>query len=270
MQSGREARGSANARGAWGRILARDATFAAPEPVPWEPGKHLGWSGETPYSLPPLRLPGCLENGSMAPVRYLTLVWPGLPWLWLRGSLAGLVLAVAFAVTLDVAVITTFIWPDLVELSFIVAVWTAAAIVWLVSTVSAAAAFPPPLARPVPAEVDPLFVRARAAYLARDWIVAETRLRELLAVAPTDGEAQLLLGTLLRRTGRKVEARRALEQLCRSDAGLRWSRAIADELARLEARPAQESDTEAEPVTLPLADRAGGAETGSAGRAEAA
>jgi hypothetical protein len=28
-----EARGSANARGASGRILARDATFAAPEPA---------------------------------------------------------------------------------------------------------------------------------------------------------------------------------------------------------------------------------------------
>jgi hypothetical protein len=25
--------GAANARGAWGRILARDATFAAPEPI---------------------------------------------------------------------------------------------------------------------------------------------------------------------------------------------------------------------------------------------
>ena len=71
----------------------------------------------------------------MAPVRYLTLVWPGLPWLWLRGSFAGLVLAFAFAVTLDIAVMTTFIWSDLVEVSFTLAVWTATAIVWLVSTV---------------------------------------------------------------------------------------------------------------------------------------
>ena len=46
----------------------------------------------------------------MAPARYLTLVWPGLPWLWLRGSFAGLVLAAAFAVTLGMAVITSFIW----------------------------------------------------------------------------------------------------------------------------------------------------------------
>ncbi|MFM1902534.1 MAG: hypothetical protein RLZZ440_434 [Planctomycetota bacterium] len=206
----------------------------------------------------------------MAPARYLTLIWPGLPWLWLRGSFAGLVLAVAFAVTLDVAVVTTFIWPDLVELSFLLAVWTAASIVWLVSTVSAVAAFPPPLSCRPPAEVDPLFVRARAAYLARDWVAAETRLRELLALAPTDGEAQLLLGTLLRRTGRIDEARRALEQLAQSDAGGRWQRAIRDELARLEPRPAQESDRTDEPVTLPLADERGRGSAGSDGRAEAA
>ena len=46
----------------------------------------------------------------MESARYLTLVWPGLPWLWLRGSFAGLVLAIAFAVTVDVAILTTFIW----------------------------------------------------------------------------------------------------------------------------------------------------------------
>jgi hypothetical protein len=46
----REARGSANARGASGRILARDATFAAPEPAqlvvrgqspPWQPPRPI-------------------------------------------------------------------------------------------------------------------------------------------------------------------------------------------------------------------------------------
>jgi hypothetical protein len=92
----------------------------------------------------------------MIAFRHLTLVWPGLPWLWLRGSVAGLVLALAFAVSFDVAVVTTFIWPDLVELPLTLAIWTAIAVVWLVSTVSAAAAFPPALARPPAAEVDPL------------------------------------------------------------------------------------------------------------------
>ena len=206
----------------------------------------------------------------MAPVRYLTLVWPGLPWLWLRGSFAGLVLAVAFAVTFDVAVITTIIWPGLVERSFTVAVWTATAIVWLVSVVSAVAAFPPPLPRRSPAEVDPLFTRARAAYLARDWIAAETRLRELLALAPTDGEAQLLLGTLLRRTGRTEEARRALGKLSQSDSGVRWQREIAAELGRLDSGSARDSEPAEEPVRLPLADEPGRTMRNRPGSAEAA
>jgi len=189
----------------------------------------------------------------MTAFRYLTLAWPGLPWLWLRGSRGGLVLAMAFAVSLDVAVVTTFVWPDLVELPITVAVWTAAAIVWLVSTVSALAAFPPPLAEPAPATVDPLFVKARDAYLARDFIAAEARLRELLELAPTDGEAQLLLATLLRRAGRLAEARDALEKLSVSDAGIRWRAAIASERSRIAAAARGEKGPE-EPATLPVAD----------------
>ncbi|MBM4020855.1 MAG: hypothetical protein FJ284_01155 [Planctomycetes bacterium] len=179
----------------------------------------------------------------MIAMRYLTLVWPGLPWLWLRGSVAGLVLAVAFAVSLDVALTTTFIWPDLVELPVTLAIWSAVAVVWLASTASALATFPPALARPPAAEVDPLFARARDAYLARDWIRAETRLRELLVISPTDGEAQLLLGTLLRRVGRLPEAREAFRKLSASDAGSRWQDAIELELARLDGvSPAAAAD----------------------------
>jgi len=199
----------------------------------------------------------------MTSLRYLTLVWPGLPWLWLRGSVAGLVLALAFAVSLDVAMATTFLWPGLVELPFTIAVWAATGVVWLASTVSAAAAFPPPLARPPAAEIDPLFVKARAAYLARDWLVAETRLRELLELAPTDGEAQLLLATLLRRVGRPDEARTALDRLSASDSGRRWRAAIASERDRLE------NGGGGEPATVPLAGRAGTQATASDGRAAA-
>ncbi|MDA0254321.1 MAG: tetratricopeptide repeat protein [Planctomycetota bacterium] len=184
-------------------------------------------------------------------LRSLTLVWPGLPWLWLRGSMAGLVLAVAFAITLDVAIVTTFIWPGLVELPLTIGCWTAAGLVWLASTVSALAAFPAALASPPPAEVDPLFIRARDAYLARDWLTAEVRLREVLDASPTDGEAQLLLGTLLRRVGRLDEAATALEKLAASDSGIRWRQAIAAEQRRVvAARQAAGGN----PVPLPLAD----------------
>jgi len=171
----------------------------------------------------------------MAAFRYLTLVWPGMPWLWLRGSRLGLVLALAFAVTVDVAVLTTFIWPELTGLGFSIGLWTATAAVWLVSTASAVSSFPPPIPRVRAEAADGLFVQARDAYLARDWLAAETKLRSLLVVRPTDGEAQLLLGTLLRRVGRLPEARTALEKLARSDAGAPWRSAISRELSRIDS-----------------------------------
>jgi hypothetical protein len=204
----------------------------------------------------------------MVALRYLTLAWPGLPWLWLRGSMAGLILALASAVSLDVALVTTFIWGDLVELPFTIAVWTATGMVWLVSTVSAVATFPPPLARPPAAEVDPLFVAARDAYLARDWTGAESRLRELLVLSPTDGEAQLLLGTLLRRVGRLDEARGSLEKLAASDAGGRWRQAVGVELSRIAAaaRGGVGADVAGGP---PPADQASGDSEAPATRAAA-
>lgn len=193
----------------------------------------------------------------MHALRYLTLVWPGLPWAWLRGSLSGLVLALAFAVSIDVALVTTFIWPGLVELPLTVGLWTAVAVLWLVSAVSAAAAFPPPIAVARSAEADDLFVKARDAYLARDWLQAEARIRDLLKAAPTDGEAQLLYATLLRRTGRPAEARQALEKLSRSDSGAAWSSEIAMEWQRLEKPPAAAEDAPG-PTVLPLHGESGG------------
>ena len=214
-------------------------------------------------SMPLLYRRGCLgEIGGrryllrMGFARYLTLVWPGMPWLWLRGSFAGLVLAVAFALALDVAVFTTWIWSELVDFRLSLAVWTATAIVWLIATASALTGFPPPIPHGRDAATDALFVKARDAYLARDWLAAETKLRTLLDLSPTDGEAQLLLGTLLRRVGRLDEAAAAFETLSRSDAGAPWLPAIARELERIASarRPAADGDQ----ATLPMTRDPGG------------
>ena len=186
--------------------------------------------------------------------RYMTLVWPGMPWLWLRGSLAGLVLALAFALAVDVAVLTTWIWSELVDVRLVLALWTGTAAVWVIATASAVTTFPPPLPRGRDAAADDLFLKARDAYLGRDWLAAETRLRTLLDLAPTDGEAQLLLGTLLRRAGRLDEAAAALEALSRSDAGMPWTAAIARELGRIAADRRPDASTAAAGiVSLPQA-----------------
>jgi len=184
-------------------------------------------------------------------VRSITLLWPGLPWLWLRGSRAGLALALAFALAVDVAVFATWIWTELLDVGLLLALWTAIAAIWLAATASAFAAFPRPVPRGRDAATDALFVRARDAYLNRDWLTAETQLRTLLDLSPTDGEAQLLLATLLRRVGRREEARTALEQLSRSDSGGPWLSDIARELDRVRgAGPA--ADVSAEPAVLPV------------------
>ena len=183
--------------------------------------------------------------------RSLTLLWPGLPWAWLRGSWAGLILAVAFAVCLDMAVVNTWIWTEFVDVRVTLGIWAAAAVIWLVATASALAAFPPPLTSQRDATSERLFVSARDAYLARDWLTAETKLQTLLTIYPTDGEAQLLLGTLLRRAGRFAEAKNALEKLTRSDAGIPWRHAIWRELQCLK-RSSQERHEANEEGTLPL------------------
>jgi hypothetical protein len=186
--------------------------------------------------------------------RYLTLLWPGLPWLWLRGSAAGLVLAVAFGLAVDVAVVTTWVWTELVDFRLCLGLWAATAAVWFVATASAVTAFPPPIPLGRDAAVDGLFVKARDSYLARDWLAAETTLRAVLDLAPTDGEAQLLLATLLRRVGRLDEAAAALTALSHSDSGGPWRTAIARELARIAAArsgPARDqSQAEDDPAGL--------------------
>ena len=179
----------------------------------------------------------------MSFLRSLTLFWPGLPWAWLRGSWAGLILATAFAICLNLCIITAWIWTSFINLEMTFGIWTATAIIWIVSTVSAMSTFPQPLISSRDEVTDQLFVDARDAYLAADWLQAETKLQTILTLSPTDGEAQLLFGTLLRRVGRFVEAKKSLEKLERSDSGKPWEHAIRHELSLIK-RDLQENSEE--------------------------
>ena len=172
----------------------------------------------------------------MSFLRSLTLLWPGLPWAWLRGSWAGLVLATAFAICLNLSIMTAWIWTEFIELEMTFGIWAATAIIWTVSSVSALSTFPQPLINYRDEVTEKLFTDARDAYLARDWLRAETKLQTILTLSPTDGEAQLLLGTRLRRVSRFQEAKKALEKLTRSDAGKLWQHAIDRELSLIKQK----------------------------------
>lgn len=179
-------------------------------------------------------------------LRSLTLIWPGLPWAWLRGSWAGLILATAFGICLNLCIITAWIWTSFIDLEMTFGIWTATAIIWIVSTISAVSSFPKPLVSYRDEVTDNLFIDARDAYLAGDWLRAETKLQTILTLSPTDGEAQLLFGTLLRRVGRFVEAKKSLEKLARSDSGQPWQHAIRHELSLIK-RDSHGNSEEIEP-----------------------
>lgn len=181
----------------------------------------------------------------MSFLRSLTLIWPGLPWAWLRGSWAGLILATAFGICLNLCIITAWIWTSFIDLEMTFGIWAATAIIWIVSTVSAVSSFPQPLVSYRDEVTDNLFIDARDAYLAGDWLRAETKLQTILTLSPTDGEAQLLFGTLLRRVGRFEEAKKSLEKLARSDNGQPWQHAIRHELSLIK-RDFQENSEEIE------------------------
>ena len=181
----------------------------------------------------------------MSFLRSLTLIWPGLPWAWLRGSWAGLILATAFGICLNLCIITAWIWTSFIDLEMTFGIWAATAIIWIVSTVSAVSSFPQPLVSYRDEVTDNLFIDARDAYLAGDWLRAETKLQTILTLSPTDGEAQLLFGTLLRRVGRFEEAKKSLEKLARSDSGQPWQLAIRHELSLIK-RDFQENSEEIE------------------------
>jgi hypothetical protein len=170
-----------------------------------------------------------------------TAVWPGLARLWLRGEVGGLLTAVGFALLLNFALITTFVWPQL--LSRQLPEWLVPAMAWfavvcfwgvgLRAGVEIAAA----IARatvPADAESTTLLRQAQLDYLKGHLIEAETRLNTLLHRTPGDVEAWLLLASVQRRTKRLAEARQSLAKLAELSGSIVWSEEVQREQAKIQ------------------------------------
>lgn len=160
-------------------------------------------------------------------------MWPGLPQLWRRGDWSALALALGFALLLNLVLLTTFVWTELVVPSVAVIAWSVVAGFWLVSFVgflrtgighanSAAAQ-------------EDLFPTAIAEYLKGNWYDVEQICQRLLRRNDHDVDAQLLLATACRHTVRYDEAQRRLEHLATLDAAGKWAWEIRDEFDRLHA-----------------------------------
>lgn len=185
-------------------------------------------------------------------------LWPGLAHLWQRGAWLGLLVAVGFAVVLNLLVLASFVWVELLSPGSLRLAWMGAALVWIVSAGWSAWIGVGATPRQV-ATAEAMFREALSEYIQENWFEAERVLGRLLARHPRDVEARLLLATLLRH-GRRYEE--ALEQLARLELlrdAQRWAREIAYERqwlaeAMAEAKQSMSDPTDATPSYSSLSD----------------
>ena len=154
------------------------------------------------------------------PCLVATCFWPGLPRLWCRGEWSSLAAAVAFGAALNLVLVSSFVWPELLPSSLVLAGWLLVlAACCHFGDASRIAVLPELLCT---ARVDDrgLFIRAQGEYLQGHWFEAEASLQQLLRRSPRDVDAGLMLATLYRHTRRYDEA-------------LAWSRATGPIWRRL-------------------------------------
>ena len=75
--------------------------------------------------------------------------WPGLARLWLKGNWSSLVLAVGFSILLNLAMVGTFIWPQILGESFSAIAWPLLFLVWIVSVCTSYRMIPTWIAPPL-------------------------------------------------------------------------------------------------------------------------
>jgi len=160
---------------------------------------------------------------------WTTYAWPGLPQLWLYGSWSGLALAIGAATALDILLVTSFGWSELIDRNWRITIWTTFASVWLAAIAwSIRQCRDEAGARGLDAKGD-LFAKALDHYLQGDYYQTEQILENLLRRNARDLEARLMLATLLRHVGRLDEAERQLDILGRFEDADKWELEIENE-----------------------------------------
>jgi uncharacterized protein HemY len=171
---------------------------------------------------------------------YVFALWPGLARLWLRGEFAGLVLAVTFAAAVNLALVTTFVWPQLVSrqlptwLTPMVA-WIAVVWFWIAGLRTGGRIVAEIVRKnqPLDAQATQLLRQAQREYLKGHWFEAEALLLDLLHGSPGDVEAHLLLASIQRRTKRPADARQTLRELAELAGSGQWTEEVQREQHKL-------------------------------------
>jgi thioredoxin-like negative regulator of GroEL len=175
-----------------------------------------------------------------------------------------LAVAIGFAVLVDVALLGSLVWSELLTPGVRTACWTAVAAIWGGSAVLCYG-----WDRRLEATgeesvaTERRFGEALEQYLQGNWFETERILVDLLRQNPRDVDARLLIATLLRHTGRLDEASRQLDQLERLEDCRKWELEIRRERELL-------AEAQTEPAGGPSAAEGEGDSAGNAGEFPAA
>jgi hypothetical protein len=181
-------------------------------------------------------------------------IWPGLPQLWILGSWRGLALAGLAAATLNVALLSTFAWSELVTPGVRIAVWTVLIAAWVASALfSLLYGERLETMASTAASTTGMYAEALDYYLKGDWFQAERTIAVLLSGNARDLDARLMLATLFRHTNRFEEAGKQLEILARAEDCDKWEMEIRRE-RQLLAEAAKEESGVAETETVDQTD----------------
>jgi hypothetical protein len=142
--------------------------------------------------------------------------------------MSSLLVAIGFSILLNLALVSSFLWPWSLGETFPAVAWPMIFLVWATSAWIAYHRLTDVMSVPSsekvadPQRPDTLFIQAQREYLGGHWEEAESLLRMRIEKAPRDVEARLLLVTLLRHTRRLDQARLQLSDMTRYDEALEW------------------------------------------------
>ena len=160
--------------------------------------------------------------------------WPGLAQLWLRGSWAGLALAIGFTALWNLALAASVVYRQWFDPEMLAIGWAAVVVLWGASLVVTIRWVRQGAGNGEIVRSDPLFREVQEQYLQGNWHRAEDLLNRLLAKNVKDIDALLMRATLKRHTGRLQEARDELDALGHFEASAKWREEIRREQLALD------------------------------------
>lgn len=166
--------------------------------------------------------------------------WPGLAQIWTGQEVLGLILATLFAATLNLAILSKYLWTEAFASGLPGFFASLAALTWLAAlgyTLWWLWQCHPARHREA---IDGLFRQAAESYLQGRWDDSRRGLEQLLSLDETDADALMQLATLYLRTGQDDLARATFRQCQDLEGGAKWKWEIGRALARLDAPPAEE------------------------------